>query len=81
MEFNPPFGRWLKQRRAQRDLTQGDLARRIHYSPETIRKIEAGRLNPSRQIADRLVEPLEIPDARREAFVAFATGSASRGRS
>ena len=48
MEFTPPFHRWLKDRRAELDLTQGDLARRISYSPETIRKIEAGVLKPSR---------------------------------
>jgi predicted ATPase/DNA-binding XRE family transcriptional regulator len=81
MEFSAPFSRWLKQRRTQLDFTQGDLARRINYSPETIRKIEAGALKPSRQIADRLAEPLAVPDAQREAFIDFATGAGSGGHS
>jgi predicted ATPase/DNA-binding XRE family transcriptional regulator len=80
MEFVSPFGPWLKQRRLQLDLTQGDLARRISYSPETIRKIEAGGLRPSRQIADLLADPLEIPAQRREEFIGFATGQAARTR-
>jgi len=75
MEFTRPFHRWLKERRAELDLTQGDLARRIQYSPETIRKIEAGVLKPSRQIADLMSTHLGVPETQHEAFVAFAVGS------
>ncbi len=74
LDFSPPFGPWLKQRRSQLDLTQGDVARRINYSPETVRKIEAGVLKPSKQIAGLLAGALEIPDERHDAFVAFAVG-------
>ncbi len=74
LDFNPPVGLWLKQRRSQLDLTQGDVARRINYSPETVRKIEAGVLKPSKQIAGLLAGALEIPAERHDAFVAFAVG-------
>lgn len=73
MEFTPPFGQWLKTQRARLDLTQGDLARRVGYSPETIRKIEAGALKPSKQIVDLLADHLGVPSAQRDAFLAFAT--------
>jgi predicted ATPase/DNA-binding XRE family transcriptional regulator len=73
MQFTPPFGQWLKTRRVELDLTQGDLARRISYSPETIRKIEAGALKPSKQIVDLLADHLGIPSSQRDAFLAFAT--------
>jgi predicted ATPase/DNA-binding XRE family transcriptional regulator len=74
-DFTPPFGRWLQLRRRQLDLTQGDLARRVGYSPETIRKIEADALRPSKQIVDLLADYLGIPPSRRDAFLAFATGA------
>ena len=61
------------------DLTQGDVARRINYSPETVRKIEAGALKPSKQIAALLAGALEIPDERHDAFGAFAVGGGKRG--
>jgi predicted ATPase/ribosome-binding protein aMBF1 (putative translation factor) len=73
IHFRPPFGRWLQGRRQRLDLTQGDLARRINYSPETIRKIEAGVLRPSKQMADLLADHLGIPSSQRDAFLAFAS--------
>lgn len=73
MDFTPPFGTWLKAQRAKLDLTQSDLARRVGYSPETIRKIEAGALRPSKQIVDLLADHLGVPSAQRDAFLAFAT--------
>jgi transcriptional regulator with XRE-family HTH domain len=75
MDFTPPFGQWLKQQRTRLDLTQGDLARRVGYSPETIRKIEAGALRPSRQIVDLLADHLGVPAAQRDAVLAVATGA------
>jgi predicted ATPase/transcriptional regulator with XRE-family HTH domain len=75
MDFTPPFGAWLKAQRSKLDLTQGDLARRVGYSPETIRKIEAGALRPSKQIVDLLADHLGVPSSRRDAFLAFATGA------
>jgi ribosome-binding protein aMBF1 (putative translation factor) len=54
------FGRWLQLRRKALDLTQEELAQRLGYSAETIRKIEAGARHPSRQMAERLTKVLEM---------------------
>jgi predicted ATPase/DNA-binding XRE family transcriptional regulator len=75
MNGDAPFGRWLKQRRKQFDLTQAMLAEQVGCAAETLRKIEAGRLRPSRQIATRLAECLQVPEAGRDAFVQAARGA------
>jgi predicted ATPase/DNA-binding XRE family transcriptional regulator len=72
MDFTPPFGQWLKDQRARLDLTQGDLARRVGYSAITIRKVEAGDMQPSRQMLDLIADHLNVPAAQRDEFIAFA---------
>jgi predicted ATPase/DNA-binding CsgD family transcriptional regulator/DNA-binding XRE family transcriptional regulator len=67
-----PFAVWFKRRRQALDLTQRMLAQQVECSVETIRKIEAGKLRPSRRLLDRLVDALAIPDAERAAFVQSA---------
>jgi DNA-binding XRE family transcriptional regulator len=62
----------MKQRRKALDLTQDDLARRVACAAETIRKIEAGRLRPSRQIAELLADHLAIPAEERDTFITLA---------
>lgn len=66
------FGRWLQRRRKALDLTQEELAQRVGCAAETLRKIEADVRRPSRQIAERLAEALEIPEADRAAFIKAA---------
>jgi WD40 repeat protein/transcriptional regulator with XRE-family HTH domain len=66
------FGRWLQRRRKALDLTQEELAQRVGCAAETLRKIEADVRRPSRQIAERLAEALEIPQADRAAFIKAA---------
>src|SRR5947207_10533989 len=66
------FGLWLKQRRRALDLTQGDLARRVGCSLETIVKIEAGERRPSKQVAERLAECLDVPADEHSAFIQYA---------
>jgi predicted ATPase/DNA-binding XRE family transcriptional regulator len=78
MDFIPPFGDWLRACRLQLGMTQADLARRVGCAAITIRKLEAGERQPSRLVAERLAERLEVPDARHAAFVAFALGEATR---
>ena len=63
------FGRWLKQRRKEFDLTQQVLADRVGCSPDMVRKIEAGERRPSKQIAALLAEALAVPEAERTAFI------------
>jgi predicted ATPase/DNA-binding SARP family transcriptional activator/DNA-binding XRE family transcriptional regulator len=75
VDYNSPFGQWLKQRRKSLGLTQAELARRAHYSSIAIRKLEAGALPPSRQIVESLARSLDIPPAEFDAFRAFALGA------
>lgn len=75
MDDTTSFGRWLKQRRATLDLTAEALAARIGYSVATVRNLEAGQRRPSRQLANRLAECLQIPSEEQAAFIAFARGT------
>src|SRR5437868_15440868 len=72
MHKSNSFGIWLKQRRRALDLTQGDLARRVGCSLETIVKIEAGERRPSKQVAERLGECLDVPADEHSGFIQYA---------
>lgn len=74
MHFEPPFAEWLKQRRRGLALTQEQLAQRVSYSVDAIRKYESGATQPSRQAAELLAVALEVPPDQRAAFIAFARG-------
>ena len=76
MDFLPPFGQWLRQRRKTLGLTQIVLAQRLGYAVITLRKIEAANLRPSQQMAEALANTLQIPATDRESFVHFARGLA-----
>src|SRR5262245_16691735 len=73
-EASLSFGSWLKRRRTTLDLTQRALADRADCSAETIRKLEADRLRPSRQLAERLALALGVPEAARSVFLDVARG-------
>jgi predicted ATPase/transcriptional regulator with XRE-family HTH domain len=84
MAANERFGPWLKRRRRALDLTQLELARQVGCAESTLRKIEAERLRPSRQIAERLASCLAIPTSDHERFLSAArsqsvTSSSSLG--
>jgi transcriptional regulator with XRE-family HTH domain len=70
MHHDTSFGQWLKQQRKARDLTQSDLARLVGCAVVTLRKIEAGALRPSRQVAERLADQLTHTPAERAACIA-----------
>ena len=63
------FGRYVRQRRREMDLTQEELARRVGCAAITIQKIEAEDARPSVQIAERLAMALAIPLDDRAEFV------------
>lgn len=63
------FGRFIRQRRRELDLTQEELARRVGCAAITVRKIEAEDARPSVQIAERLAMALAIPLSERADFV------------
>ncbi|HYF63964.1 MAG TPA: tetratricopeptide repeat protein [Herpetosiphonaceae bacterium] len=66
------FGPWLKQRRRHHDFTQARLAAAAGCSVATIKKIEAGDLLASRELAELLGKALDVPAAELPAFVTFA---------
>ncbi len=68
------FGDWLRQRRRALDLTQDELARQVGCSAITLRKLEAEERRPSKQIAERLEEVLQVAPDDRAAFMRFARG-------
>jgi predicted ATPase/transcriptional regulator with XRE-family HTH domain len=72
MEGNASFGYWVRRRRKALDLTQDALARQVGCALSTIRKIEADERRPSRQIAERLADLLEIGPHDRAAFLKAA---------
>lgn len=72
------FGQRIKQQRRALDLTQVELAGRAGCSVDTIRKLEAGSLRPSRQLAEILAAQLEIPPGDQPAFVALARSAPVR---
>lgn len=74
------FNEWLKRRRQELDLTQGQLAKRACCSVFAIRKIEMGERRPSRQLAGLLAKALEIPSEDQETFIKAARGELSMER-
>src|SRR5262249_37360795 len=66
------LGLWIKRRRKALDLTQAELARRVSCSLELIQKIEADARRPSREIATRLADQLEVADDARREFMQVA---------
>jgi predicted ATPase/DNA-binding XRE family transcriptional regulator len=68
------FGAWLKRRRRGLGLTQRTLGQQAGYSSETLRKVEAGELRPSVQMAERLALALRIDRAEWLPFTRFARG-------
>ena len=80
MDATQTFGKWLKSRRRALDLTQRELADETGCSVVTIRKMEAGDRRPSRQLAGRLGENLDVPAGELEAFIAFARAEGEMDR-
>ncbi len=68
------FGGWVRSRRRALDLTQEDLANAVGCSPETIRKFEAERQRPSREMAERLAQKLGVDPSDRPSFTELARG-------
>jgi predicted ATPase/transcriptional regulator with XRE-family HTH domain len=66
------FGNWVGRRRKALDLTRQELAERVGCSLATIVKIESDERRPSRQIAELLVEHLEIEPEQRSLFIKIA---------
>jgi predicted ATPase/transcriptional regulator with XRE-family HTH domain len=76
-DFPPFFSEWLKGRRQELDLTQGQLAQRASCSVFAIRKMESGERRPSKQLAEVLAIALEIPAENQPIFIQVARGERS----
>lgn len=68
------FGEWARQRRHILDLTQQELADQVGCARITLRRIEAGALKPSKELAKILLEKLGTPSSNGEAWLQFARG-------
>ena len=66
------FGNWVRRRRKALDLTQQELAYRVGCSVSLIFKIESDERRPSRQMAELLVEHLQIPADQQDLFLKVA---------
>jgi predicted ATPase/transcriptional regulator with XRE-family HTH domain len=66
------FGQWLKRRRKALGLTQPELAQQVSCAVVSLKKIEAGDLQPSEHLAEGLAAALGVPAADSAAFIRFA---------
>jgi predicted ATPase/class 3 adenylate cyclase len=71
------FGEWLRRRRKALDLTQAELAGQAGCVTGTIRSIEADARRPSRQLAERLADVLQLAQDERARFLKVARAELS----
>jgi class 3 adenylate cyclase len=69
-----PFGVWLRKQRRAMDLSRQVLASQISCAEITLRRIEAGTLVASRELAAIILENLGIPKYMLEHWVNYARG-------
>ncbi|MEZ4769985.1 MAG: helix-turn-helix domain-containing protein [Caldilineales bacterium] len=69
------FGQWLKRRRKALGLTQKALARHAGCAEVTLRKIEAGDLQPSTALVASLAAALGVLEADLSGLMALARGT------
>src|SRR5512146_191983 len=74
METTNSFGYWLRRQRKALDLTQLALADQVGCSLAAIKKIERDERRPSRQIAERLADALNVPADQRGIYLEVARG-------
>jgi predicted ATPase/DNA-binding XRE family transcriptional regulator len=72
MQDDMIFGQRVRQYRRELDLTQEDFAQRVGIATETVSKIERGERRPSKHVAERMAQVLELSVEDRAAFVRAA---------
>ena len=72
MDEEVSFGYAVRRRRKSLDLTQVELARRVGCAPKTIEKLEADERRPSKAMAERLADALELDAGARPGFLSDA---------
>jgi predicted ATPase/transcriptional regulator with XRE-family HTH domain len=66
------FGQRVRQHRKELDMTQEDFAQRVGISTETVSKIERGERRPSKHVAERMAQVLDLAAEDRAGFVRAA---------
>jgi predicted ATPase/class 3 adenylate cyclase len=74
------FGAWIQRRRKALDLTQAELAERVGCALGTVRKIETDERRPSKQIAARLADQLQLAPEDLVVFLKAARAEVGVGR-
>jgi predicted ATPase/DNA-binding XRE family transcriptional regulator len=74
MQEEIPFGKWLRKQRRVLDLSRQAFANQVGCAEVTLRRIEAGTLKPSTELASLLLEKLGIPETERPQWISFARG-------
>ena len=74
MQEELSFGVWLRKQRRTLDLTRQAFADQVGCAEVTLRRIEAGTLKPSKELASILIEKLGIPETERSQWISFARG-------
>jgi predicted ATPase/Tfp pilus assembly protein PilF len=74
------FGQRLRGLRRDLDLSQAELADRAGCSVNTVRKLEADERRPSRELAARLADVLDLVPRERGEFLRLARGTPHIGR-
>jgi transcriptional regulator with XRE-family HTH domain len=68
------FGVWLRKQRRSLDLSRQAFAAQVGCAEVTLRRIEAGTLKPSKELASILLEKLAVPEMERSQWISFAQG-------
>src|ERR1043165_2705929 len=74
------FGEWVRQRRRALDLTRDELAAQLGCAVTTLRHIETDERRPSKQLAARLADCLQLSSEERPAFLLAARGEQATDR-
>src|SRR5262245_47253617 len=74
------FGAWVRRRRRALDLTREELAAQVGCAVTTIRHIETDERRPSKQLAARLANCLQLSADERLAFLQAARGERTTDR-
>ena len=74
MQEEISFGIWLRKQRHALDLTRQAFANQVGCAEVTLRRIEAGTLKPSKELASILLGKLGIAETELPQWISFARG-------
>jgi predicted ATPase len=77
MQDEISFGKWLHKQRRALDFTLQAFADQVGCAEVTLRRIEAGTLKPSKELAIILLENLGVPKTDWSQWISFARGGSS----